>query len=273
MRRVREAPAERRVVQRAVAARERLLGLRDHERRAGHRLDAARDEQVAVAGDRPRGTRRRRPRDRTRRAGSRSRRRPTPAARRAARPCARRCGCPRPPGSRSRSRRPRSRSAGDAGARRPPRAIASAARSSGRTPGERAAVAPDRRAHTGEDDRAAHSTHSNLNAGVRPLEQLAHRLPALVAVVVRQLVHVHVDEAVAARVVEAAAEAERVLERLVAVLERGVDRRAQDRGDLAHRGGAEVASTCSRRAAAATRSRAATTRRDRGTSRGRRRRT
>ena len=35
----------------SVAARERLLGLRQDERRAGHRLDAARDEEIAVAGD------------------------------------------------------------------------------------------------------------------------------------------------------------------------------------------------------------------------------
>ncbi len=49
--RVREAPAERRVVRRLVPARERLVGLRGHERRTRHRLDAARDEKLALAGD------------------------------------------------------------------------------------------------------------------------------------------------------------------------------------------------------------------------------
>ena len=49
--RVDEAPAERRVVERAVAARERRLRLRRHEWRARHRLDTARDEEVAVTGD------------------------------------------------------------------------------------------------------------------------------------------------------------------------------------------------------------------------------
>ena len=50
-RRVREAPAERRVVHDAVAAWEPAVRLRGDERRARHRLDAAGDEQVAVAGD------------------------------------------------------------------------------------------------------------------------------------------------------------------------------------------------------------------------------
>src|SRR5207302_7951340 len=49
--RVDEAPAERRVVQLAVAARPRLARLRGHERRARHRLDAAGHEQLAVARD------------------------------------------------------------------------------------------------------------------------------------------------------------------------------------------------------------------------------
>src|SRR4051794_40404205 len=47
--RVREPPAERRVVHDAVAARERAVRLRGREWRAGHRLDAAGDEEVAVA--------------------------------------------------------------------------------------------------------------------------------------------------------------------------------------------------------------------------------
>ncbi|MGA8487968.1 MAG: hypothetical protein WB684_12935 [Gaiella sp.] len=49
--RVDEAPAERRVVDRAVAAREGRVGLRRDERRARHRLDPTGDEQVAVARD------------------------------------------------------------------------------------------------------------------------------------------------------------------------------------------------------------------------------
>ena len=131
--RVREAPAEVRVVDGDVAARERLVRLRDRERRARHRLDAAGDEQVAVAGHHRVAAPQRPPSGRTRTAGSRSRPRPTAAAPRAAPPCARRCGCPRPPGSRSRSRRPRSRSRRRPSAR-PPRRSTSAARSSGRTP-------------------------------------------------------------------------------------------------------------------------------------------
>ena len=51
--RIREAPAEHRVVDDLVAARERLVRLRHRERRAAHRLDAAGDEEVAVTrGDR-----------------------------------------------------------------------------------------------------------------------------------------------------------------------------------------------------------------------------
>src|SRR3954452_22005622 len=63
-------------------------------------------------------------------------------------------------------------------------------------------------------------------------QQLPHRLAALVAVVAGQLVHVHADEAVGQLVVEAAAVLERVLHRLVAVVEPGLDRLAQDRGEL-----------------------------------------
>ena len=47
--RVGEAPAERRVVHLAVAAVVGALGLGHDVRRAGHRLDAAGDERVAVA--------------------------------------------------------------------------------------------------------------------------------------------------------------------------------------------------------------------------------
>src|SRR4051812_40240187 len=47
--RIREAPPEMRVVHDLIAAREGLVRLRDHERRTRHRLDAARDEEIAVA--------------------------------------------------------------------------------------------------------------------------------------------------------------------------------------------------------------------------------
>ena len=49
--RIREAPAERRVVHDAVAPRVRRVGLGRHQRRPRHRLDASRDEEVAVPGD------------------------------------------------------------------------------------------------------------------------------------------------------------------------------------------------------------------------------
>ena len=48
--RVREAPAERRVPGRRVAARESLVRLGHRERRPRHRLDAAGDEEVSVPG-------------------------------------------------------------------------------------------------------------------------------------------------------------------------------------------------------------------------------
>ena len=119
--RVGEAPAERRVVDGAIAARERRVRLGHHERRAAHGLDAARDEEVAVAG----GDRVRRADDGGEAGGAEavhaSRPRPSPAAPRAARPCAPRCGCPRRPGSRSRGRRPRSAPGRRPRARPPPR--------------------------------------------------------------------------------------------------------------------------------------------------------
>ena len=48
--RVRKPPAERRVPHGLVATRKRVLRLGEHERGSAHRLHAARDEQVAVAG-------------------------------------------------------------------------------------------------------------------------------------------------------------------------------------------------------------------------------
>src|SRR3979490_1376532 len=89
--------------------------------------------------------------------------------------------------------------------------IASAARSSGRTP-----------------ESAPPSRPFKPNVVERTRQELADRFAALVAVVARVLVDVHVDETVAALGVHAAAKAERVLERLFAMLERCVDRLAQD---------------------------------------------
>ena len=66
-----EAPAEGRVVDDLVAAREGAVGLRHHERGSAHRLDAAGDEEVAVSPLR-RAPRRRWRTSPTRRAGSRS---------------------------------------------------------------------------------------------------------------------------------------------------------------------------------------------------------
>src|SRR5581483_2985995 len=81
--------------------------------------------------------------------------------------------------------------------------------------------------------------HVDVRAGAR--EELTDRLPALVAEVAREVVHVHADELVAALGVHAATEAERIVERLVTVLERSVDRLAQDGGDLSQGRVAEVA--------------------------------
>ena len=63
-------------------------------------------------------------------------------------------------------------------------------------------------------------------------EQLGDGGSALLAVVLRQLVDVHLDEAVGDRLVDAAAELERVLERLVAVLEPAVDRLGEHLGEV-----------------------------------------
>src|SRR5207247_9037902 len=62
---------------------------------------------------------------------------------------------------------------------------------------------------------------------LRSAEQLAHRLPPLLAVLARKLVHVHPDEAVGELRVEPAPEPERVFHRLVAVVEPDLDRVAQ----------------------------------------------
>src|SRR5581483_2513552 len=70
--------------------------------------------------------------------------------------------------------------------------------------------------------------HVDVRAGAR--EELTDRLPALVAEVAREVVHVHADELVAALGVHAATEAERI-----------VDRLAEDGGDLSQGRVAEVA--------------------------------
>src|SRR5436190_13133312 len=73
------------------------------------------------------------------------------------------------------------------------------------------------------------------------LEQLAHRLPALVAVVARELVHVHRHEPVGELCVEPAPELEGVLHRLLAVVQAGLDRLAEDVGEVEKRSGTDVA--------------------------------
>src|SRR5438094_6677311 len=70
---------------------------------------------------------------------------------------------------------------------------------------------------------------------LRSAQQLAHRLPAFLAVVAGELVHVHADEAVRELRVEPAPVLERVLHRLVAVVEPGLDRTAQDVRDVEQR--------------------------------------
>ena len=147
-RRVRESPAERAVVEHAVAARERPVGLARDQRCAAHRLHAAGHEEVAVA--REHGM-----------AGRDDRREPGGAepvdrhacdrfrqAREQRRPCARRCGCPRRPGWRSRSTRPRCRPARRPSAPRPRRSRWRRGRRDGRARarrrGARSACAPRR---------------------------------------------------------------------------------------------------------------------------------
>src|SRR3954470_23575104 len=72
-------------------------------------------------------------------------------------------------------------------------------------------------------------------------EELLHRLPTLLAVIAREVVHVHGDEAIGELGVEPAAEPERVLHGLGAVGQAGLDRLAQDLGELVQDVGPEVA--------------------------------
>src|SRR5437667_7479208 len=75
----------------------------------------------------------------------------------------------------------------------------------------------------------AHGLADELHARVRirSTQQLLDRAPPLLAVVPRQLVHVHVDEPAGGRVVETAREAERIGKCLVTVLQRRLDRLAE----------------------------------------------
>src|SRR5580765_5291082 len=61
-------------------------------------------------------------------------------------------------------------------------------------------------------------------------QELRDGLPALFAVVAREVVHVHADEAVRELGVEATAEPQRVLHRLGTIREPGLDRLLQDLG-------------------------------------------
>ena len=261
--RVREAPAERRVPDGPVAPRVRALGLGHHERRAAHRLDAARDEELAVPGAH-------------RMAGGDDRR----EARRAE-PVDRDAGdLLRQPGE-------------ERGHARDVAVVLSglvraaevdvldlAGRNARALDGladdergeivrtllrERAAVAADGRPDGGEDDGLGHAP--SLFAGPRltaarnaratrrtrrgpalegarllaAAKQLGDGLAALLAVVLGQLVHVHAHEPVRELRRQAPPELEGVLERLVAVLEPCPDRVAQNVGELAERLRAEIA--------------------------------
>ena len=120
--------------------------------------------------------------------------------------------------------------------------------------GQRAAVAPDRRADGGEDDRSGHqrldaSRRSSNPDGRREradrlaaAQELRDGLATLLPVVLRELVDIHRDEAVRDGGVDPAPELERVLQRLGAMVERALDRVgehlrevAETRADVASR--------------------------------------
>src|SRR5581483_2719110 len=161
--RVREPPPEMRVVGHLVAARERLVRLREHERRTRHRLDAAGDEEVAVAAhhcmtraDDRAQTRRAQPVDRH----ARDRLRETREERGHARDVA----VVLPRLVRAAEPDVLDLVGGDAA---PLDDLAHDERGEivGTYVRERPAVAPDRRANAGEDDGPRHSTHST---GIAP---------------------------------------------------------------------------------------------------------
>src|SRR5437588_10880316 len=93
--------------------------------------------------------------------------------------------------------------------------------------------------------RLAHEVELNaLGKGTELLaapQQLGYGLPALLAVIARVFVHVHPDEAIGELGVEPAPEPERVLHRLRAVLEAGLNRLVQHLGELVQHIWTEVA--------------------------------
>src|SRR5690349_14451978 len=129
--------------------------------------------------------------------------------------------------------------------------IAIAARSSGRTPesappyrptgvrtAERITARLTPPAYSDELD--AHGVREGAQRFGAP-QQLLHGLTPLVAVVLRQLVHVHPDEPVGEVRLEPAAELHRIRHRLTAVLEPGPDRLGENRRELGERPLAQVA--------------------------------
>src|SRR5829696_6342439 len=71
-----------------------------------------------------------------------------------------------------------------------------------------------------------------LGRAARAAQQLVHREPPLAPVVARELVDVHRNEPVGSLAVDPAPEPQRVLHRLVAVVESGADRLAEHRGHV-----------------------------------------
>src|SRR5215208_3242442 len=71
-----------------------------------------------------------------------------------------------------------------------------------------------------------------LGGAAGATQQLVHREPTLVPVVARELVDVHRDEPIGGLAVDPAPEPQRVLHRLVAVVESGADRLAEHRGHV-----------------------------------------
>src|SRR6266511_2344842 len=109
------------------------------------------------------------------------------------------------------------------------------------SPASNTAIATNRRPHARENDRATH-TASVLRrlaheldshglrvrpGGLRAAQKLFDGRPTLVPVVARELVHIHLDEAVRRLFVEVAGEPERIRGRLLAMLEARADRVAQ----------------------------------------------
>src|SRR5215217_1839773 len=120
---------------------------------------------------------------------------------------------------------------------------------------KRTSVAPDGRSDRGEDDRLSHE--ASLPAGLAHKidadglfertdllaapEELADGLAALIAVVLREAIHVHADEAVGQATVEPASVLKGIGERLLARLQAGRDRRAKHLGEVVQHVVAEIA--------------------------------